>query len=214
MYVSEQTQLFQIKDVVECHRRCFPSSLSTKLGSSYLIKSFEWFLSGENKFLFHITQDSIVVGYCGGFRSSFVGDGSTSGMMQYAMKEAVVGMLKHPLLFFSKEVISFYPLIFRNFFKKFLFKKEKNKKLFTTAVGNEKKIGLVVIGVHPDYRGKGYFELLMHEFENECRKRSAVKSTLSVKSTNGRAIAAYKKAGWEIGAMNAQEIKMFKVLSL
>lgn len=214
MYVSEQTKLSQIKNVVECHRKCFSSSLSTKLGSSYLIKSFEWFLSGENKFLFHIMQDSIVVGYCGGFKSSFAGDGSTSGIMQYAMKEAVIGMLKHPMLFFNREVISFYPLIFKNLFKKFLFKKEKNKKLFTPAVGNEKKIGLVVIGVHPDYRGKGYFELLMHEFENECRKRSAVKSTLSVKSTNGRAIAAYKKAGWEIGAKNAQEIKMFKVLSL
>ena len=122
MYVSEQTKLSQIKDVVECHRKCFPSSLSTRLGPAYLIKSFEWFLSGENKFIFHIMQDNIVVGYCGGFRSSFAGDGSTSGMMQYAMKEAVMGMLKHPQLFFNKEVISFYPLIMRNFFKKFLFR--------------------------------------------------------------------------------------------
>jgi ribosomal protein S18 acetylase RimI-like enzyme len=200
--------------VVECHRKCFPASLSTRLGREYLIKSFEWFLSGENKFMFHVKEDNIVVGYCGGFKSSFAGDGSTSGMMQYAMKEAVMGMIKHPLLFFNKEVISFYPLIMRNFLKKILSIHEEKKYPPSANGENEGRIGLVVIGVHPDYRGKGYFELLMNQFEHECKKRAAVKSTLSVRAINERAIAAYKKVGWKIGASNEQEIKMFKVLSL
>src|SRR5215210_7657105 len=107
MHQLQKTEFSKLKEIVICHQKCFPRSLSSKLGSSYLIKSFEWFLVAENRFLSHIIENDVIVGYYGGFLPKFPGDGSTSGMMQYAMKEAIYGIIKHPFLIVNKEVISF-----------------------------------------------------------------------------------------------------------
>jgi len=67
-----------------------------------------------------------------------------------------------------------------------------------------------VIAVHPDYRGKGVFELLMKNFEEESKKRGAGKITLSVKASNARAIAAYRKSGWQIASQTKKDIDILK----
>ena len=72
-----------INAIAQCHVACFPNSLSTKLGKEYIRKTFEWFLVADNKFLFHIEIDDQVVGYCGGFISKGMGDGSSSGKVGY-----------------------------------------------------------------------------------------------------------------------------------
>jgi len=152
-----------------------------------------------------------VIGYCGGFKSTFPGDGSTSGMLQYAMKEAIMAIIKKPHLIFHQELRRRYPLIAKNIFRKIF----RNKRIEMTAIDHvtpNSKIGLVVIGVHPDYRGKGVFELLMKNFEEESKKRGAEEITLSVKSSNARAIAAYKKSGWQIASQTKKDIDMFKII--
>jgi len=212
MYLIQQTQLSQVNSVAICHQFCFPSSFAAKLGMSYNKKTLEWFLAGNNRFLFHVLDNERVIGYCGGFQSTGLGDGSTSGMMQYAMKEAAMGMLRKPWLFFNKDVLKFYPLIVKNIFKKITAKKNKIVAASNTA-NKINVIGLVVIGVHPDERGKGCFELLMRHFEEICRQRGAAKMTLSVKASNKRAIAAYKKAGWLISNQTSQAIEMHKAVS-
>jgi ribosomal protein S18 acetylase RimI-like enzyme len=208
MYRLEQTQSSHIRDISICHLKCFPSSLSSRLGLLYLDKTFGWFIASENRFLFHFESGKKVIGYCGGFRSSFVGDGSTSGMLQYAMREALHALIKKPWLLLHPDLLKRYPLIIRNIYKKI----SGSQKNIATIICDNSKIGLVVIGVHPDYRGKGVFELLMQNFEEECKKRDAAKITLSVKASNARAIAAYKKAGWQIASASEKDINMFKVL--
>ncbi|QEC69099.1 GNAT family N-acetyltransferase [Panacibacter ginsenosidivorans] len=206
------TSLHQLPEVARCHLISFPGSFGTKLGYAFAIRSMEWFLAGENRFLFHVTDHDKVIGYCGGFQSKGIGDGSTSGMMQYAMKEAAMGMLKKPWLFFHKDVIRFYPLILKNISRKITGIK-KNPVIHPVATNNTPShIGLVVIGVHPDYRGKGCFELLMQHFEIECIKRHASKMTLSVRTSNARAIAAYKKTGWQTGIQTEVAAEMYKML--
>lgn len=199
-----------IANIAKCHQQSFANSFSTKLGVHYIAKSFEWFLSAPNKFLFHVEDDNKIAGYCGGFISQYIGDGSTSGMMQYAMGEAAKGIIKNPLLLFHKELIPFYPLIVKNIFKKLFHKKNNTKSFSSTPL--EKKLGLVVIAVHPDYRGKGVFELLIKNFENEANLRNINKITLSVKRKNTRAINAYKKTGWLIDIANKNTINMYKIL--
>lgn len=211
MFQHSTTSLQQLPEVARCHMASFPGSFGTALGSAYAKKSLEWFLAGGNRFLFHITDEGRVIGYCGGFQSTGFGDGSTSGMMQYAMKEAAMGMIKKPWLFFHKDVIRFYPLIMKNIFRKISGSKNKPAVQFP-GVNPISSIGLVVIGVHPAYRGQGCFELLMHHFEKECRQRNASKMTLSVKSSNARAIGAYRKAGWVNAAATAEAIEMYKTL--
>jgi len=179
------------------------------LGLLYLVKTFEWFLVAENRFLFHIESGNEVIGYCGGFKSLYVGDGSTSGMLQYAMKEAMKGLIRRPYLLFHPDLLKRYPLIFKNIYKR-VFNSKKN--ITPTIHHDSAKIGLVVIGVHPDYRGKGVFELLMQNFEEECKKRNVTRITLSVKASNARAIAAYKKAGWQIASETKKDMDMFKIM--
>jgi ribosomal protein S18 acetylase RimI-like enzyme len=209
MYLLRQTSEQFLDKVALCHIQCFPNSFGIRLSFNYTKRSLEWFLVGENRFLFHIESDNKVIGYCGGFRSSFAGDGSTSSMLQYAIREAMEGLIKKPYLLFHPDVLKRYPLIFRNIFR-ISFNSKKN----TSVNYDNTKIGLVVIGVHPDYRGKGVFDLLMKNFEQESQKRDASKITLSVKASNLRAIAAYKKAGWQIDAETKKDINMFKIMPL
>lgn len=201
----------QLDEVAACQMQSFPDSFGTKLGFEYTRKSLEWFLAGKNRFLFHISENNLVIGFCGGFQSKGLGDGSTSGIMQYAMKQAAIGMLKKPWLFFHKDILHFYPLIFKNIFKKFTVTKND---IVLPATENTKvnTVGLVVIGIIPEYRGKGSFELLMRHFEEISKKFEASKITLSVRSSNGRAIAAYKKMGWEINNQTEKAIEMHKWL--
>ena len=199
-----------LKLIAGCNRVCFPNSFSTKLGPSFTEKTFEWFLSAEHLFLFHIKDDEQVIGYCGGFISRYQGDGSTSGMMQYAMKEAAASMFKRPWLFFNKELLSFYPLVIKNIGHKIFAPKAANAGASVTNEPTKKKAGLVVIGVHPGYRGKGIFEILMNEFEKESIKRQIHEMYLSVKKENARAVNAYKKAGWYVVKENPLSLEMAK----
>jgi len=193
---------------------CFPGSLATKLGKVYVRKTLEWFLVSENRFLFHIEKDKQVMGYCGGAIPKGYGDGSSSGMLQHAFKEAVTGILKKPWLLFNSEVISFYPFIFKNIKKKLSGSiPAKSKATPQPALQPFKRYtGLVVIGVEPENRGSGVFAALMGYFENEARKRSVLLCNLSVKKDNLRAIHAYKKSGWFIAEEHAKTFVMQKKL--
>ncbi len=211
LIVCRSSQL-HLKEIAACHRECFPDSLSTQLHIAYTIKSFEWFLAGENRFLFHASINDKIVGYCGGFISQYIGDGSTSGMLQYAMKQAITGIIKKPWLLLNKELIYFYPLIFRNIYHKIFSKKQKYNPASQPSI--EKRLGLVVIGVHPLFRGKNVFKKLMESFENEAFQRSVSKLILSVKKDNTKAVCAYENVGWRIVDERANELKMQKKLPL
>jgi ribosomal protein S18 acetylase RimI-like enzyme len=177
---------------------CFQNSLATKLGKKYVQKTFEWFLVEEKRFLFHVLKDDEVVGYCGGFIPKGMGDGSSSGMLQYAFKEAVRGIINRPWLIFNPEVWAMYPFIFKNI-KRRLLGKGKNTSLDTTQTSDRNKYaGLVVIGVHPTYRGTGIYDSLMEYFLKKSEELGAIGCQLSVKKDNYRGLAAYKKFGWDI----------------
>jgi len=212
MYLLKYTLPQELEQVADCHRSCFPSSLSSQLGRAYRIKSMEWFTAGKNRFLFHIVENNMVVGYCGGFISMYKGDGSTSGIIQYAMPQAVKGVLKRPWLLFSREIISMYPLIIKNITRRFFHANQTSANSAKQNVVNEQKVGLVVIGVHPQYRGKGIFEMLMHEFEKQTAQRRISKMILSVKKNNARAVAAYNKAGWKVSKENNNTLEMMKII--
>lgn len=210
VYNSSHKHLDQL---AHCHIHCFPQSLATKLGFNYVRKTLEWFLVADNRFLFHIEGDGIIAGYCGGFIPKGYGDGSSSGMLQYAFIEAVYGIIKKPWLLFNKEVVVFYPFIFRNIKTK-IFGKPKQR---SSPHRHEKKnyikyAGLVVIGVEPIYRGTEVFKQLMFYFEEQVEQRGLYLCNLSVKKDNERAIRGYKKFGWFVAEEHANRFVMQKHL--
>lgn len=185
-------------DIAQCHMECFPASLATKLGKGYVQQTFDWYLDKPNRFLFYIEEDNKVVGYCGGFVPSKPGDGSSSGMLQHAFNKAIKGLLTHPWLLFHSEVVPHYPFLWRNIKRKLTGKIKP-----ATPVSNEKApfkpyCGLVVIGVHPGYRGKGIAQQLMAEFEQRAKDLQQHELILSVKKNNIRALKAYQNYGWSI----------------
>jgi len=200
-----------IEGISRCHLQCFKNSLSSKLGIAYTKKTFEWFLNNDHRFLFHITIDGEVAGYCGGFIPRYIGDGSTSNIMQYTIRQAFIGIIFHPWLIFQKDVIGLYPLIFRNVKKK-IFKRGRSSVALQPVTAIDKRVGLVVIGVHPQHRGSGLFQRLMHEFEAKALLHQIHKLVLSVKKDNVRAIKAYTKQGWFIIKEHAQTLEMIKYI--
>jgi ribosomal protein S18 acetylase RimI-like enzyme len=191
------TQKSQLDSLAACHMACFPQSLSTKLGAAYVRKTLEWFLVSPNRFLFHVDVQGKIAGYCGGFVPQKTGDGSSSGMLQYAYNEAVKGLMKKPWLLLHKEVRPQYRFLWLNIKRKFTGK--------VIPIGNPGNnptppahVGLVVIGVHPAFRGSGIAQQLVDEFERKAKAYKRNELVLSVKVNNKRAIGAYKKFGWSI----------------
>lgn len=209
MLHSQKSQRSNLDELAALHRVCFPGSLSKQLGMAYSKKTLLWFLSDANRFLLHIEKEGEIVGYVGGFVSQFPGDGSTSGMLRYAMQEAVWGVCKKPWLIFHPQVRPMYPLIFKNIQRKITFNKtlKNNGEHYADKA---RRVGLVVIGVLPAFRGHGVFELLMSEFENESRLRQINHMALSVKKNNPHAIHAYQKCGWLIEKEHEDSFEMSK----
>ena len=211
MFIIKNSQTENLPDIAICHTLCFPKSLATRLGKSYVQKTLEWFLVNPHRFLFHISKDEKVVGYCGGFMPVKPGDGSSSGMLQYAFNEAIRGIIKNPLLLFHPEVTQNYPFLWMNIKRKLTgktkpFKPVSNSKPFTQYVG------LVVIGVHPDYRGNGVAQELMAEFELRTKQLHQNEMVLSVKKDNARAIKAYSNFGWSTKEEHDKTFVMHKII--
>ena len=202
-----------IDKLAECHMHCFPDSFATKLGKAYVRKTLQWFLSTDKGLLFHVEVENQIAGYCGSYVSSGLGDGSSSGMLQYAFKEAIIGIIKKPWLLFNKEIIDFYPFILKNIRRK-IFGAKKNSRLENDRYKTRnKEIGLVVIGIEPAFRGTDVFPVLMKNFQEEAIKLNIFIGKLSVKKENDRAISAYKKFGWFIVEEHAKTFVMEKKLN-
>jgi ribosomal protein S18 acetylase RimI-like enzyme len=207
----KNSQQQALPDIALCHIACFPKSLSTKLGKAYVIKTLQWFLVNPNRFLFHIVQDGKVAGYCGGFVPVKMGDGSSSGMLQFAFNEAVKGLLRNPFLLLHAEVRSQYKFIWLNIKRRLTGKSIPMQKA-VGPVASPTHVGLVVIGVHPDFRGSGIAQQLMKEFEKRADAYNKKELILSVKTDNVIAIKAYKKAGWTVKQQQEKTFVMHKLL--
>lgn len=212
MLQIKNSQREELPDIAFCHIACFPKSLATRLGKSYVQRTLDWFLVNPNRFLFHVVQDGKVAGYCGGFKPLKPGDGSSSGMLQHAFNQAVKGILRNPFLVFHPEVRQHYPFLWMNIKRKITgearpFKPVSAAKPFTPFVG------LVVIGVLPAYRGKGIAQLLMAEFEKRAALFNENECVLSVKKDNARAIKAYSNFGWKTKEEHSQTYVMNKFIA-
>ena len=195
MLVNEVKQE-DIDKVALCHILAFSDSFSSKLGIKYVKKMLEWFIISNNRFLISVKKDNQLVGYLGGAK----GCGSTSAMLQYAFWEGVISIITKPYLLLDPKFSPHIRLIIKNIKKKFSY--NSNKSLFrnTRIVQNETdvSIGLIVIGVHPNYRRLGIGTTLLENFIIQSKLLGAVFGHLSVKSSNSEAIDTYLKNDWEI----------------
>jgi ribosomal protein S18 acetylase RimI-like enzyme len=179
------------------------------MGQAYVEKMLEWYLMDSKAFIFYLEEDGICVGYCGGLK--FQGNaraGSATDMIQHSYGAAVRSFLKRPWLFFHPEFISKYPLVIKNVLRRFRSKKPLNRP--AKEVLPAPHTGLIVIGVDPNYRGKGYASQLLREFEVHSKSLGFDRMMLTVRSDNTQAISVYERNGWKQINRDGQTIEMEK----
>jgi len=216
MYEIKWSEKKDLKIIAQCHRSAFPKSLSSKMGISYLKKMIEWYISDSKKFLFHVEENGICIGYCGGMIIDGTQPmGSASGMLQYSFNEAVMAFALRPWLIFHPEFKEKYSLVKKNIKtklgkKKITAKKDDKKNDIAKKDKFETESGLVVIGVANEYLGKGYGTTLLKEFEKKTKEMKIKKMGLAVKSDNHRAIKSYERNGWKVDKENMGYFEMVK----
>ncbi len=203
-----------LEKIAKCHILAFPRSLSSKMGLKYLKKMIGWYLTDENKFLFHLEDNNKCVGYCAGLiNDGTLPTGSASGMIQHTFNEAIIALLFRPWLIFHKEILSKHKLIIRNVRRRFNKTPVSKKTAENSITKVQKKVaGLVVIGVSEEYQGHGYGSMLLKEFENKVKKLNLKEMALTVRSNNEPAIRAYEKNGWVKSSLQNNTLEMIKEL--
>lgn len=209
--VVAEVGIADLDRVVQCHRAAFPKALSTALGHKVSKRTLEWYLADKKRFLIWIEIDNKCAGYAGGMISD--GEqvhGSASGMIQFAFKDVVLALLFRPWLWFHPELMMRYPLIFKNIYYRLVGYRVPVKKRYNQAI--EPQVGLVVIGVHPDFQGSGLGSKLLKAFEEKSVSMGYSHMRLSVLSGNTQAIKSYQRNGWHIYMEENGSLKMEKTV--
>lgn len=193
-----KAQNSDLSKIAQAYCQSFPNSLTTKVGWNYTKKTLEWYLVDSDAFLFWIKNENNCIGFCGGLVTDGTRAGSTTSVIQFAFKDAILGLIFKPWLFWHPEIIKNYKLIFKNIQKKLRFSKTDTKHKSNKIIDNERSVGLVVIAVLPEYQGKGFGAILLKEFERRVIELNLKLMYLSVRKDNINAINSYKKCGWKI----------------
>lgn len=181
------------------------------MGQRYLERMFSWYICTPDTFLFHISENGRCIGYCGGMLAGGKrAAGSTSSVLRYTLWDAVWALIWRPWLWFNSEIWENWPLFWKNFLFKLGIRKQHSisRKASPTPILSA---GLIVIGVHPDYQGKGFGSALLKEFERIAIEKYGVhRFHLSVRADNEPAIRAYEHAGWQRGELQGVSLSMWK----
>jgi ribosomal protein S18 acetylase RimI-like enzyme len=157
-------------------------------------------------------ENNVVLGYCGGIITKNVWEtGAATSITQFGFEVFLASLMRKPWLIFHKDLLAKIPFLFRNILVKFGFTKIKK----IGKVNPEKfrpRWGLVVIGVNPEFRGRGIGTKLLLAFERLAYQDKVCEITLSVKHTNKNAIAVYEKNNWKIYFIDNNSYSMKKEL--
>ncbi len=200
-----------LSNIAACHRKAFPTTLSSKLGEALTVKMLSWYLNSSKRFLFYLSENNECVGYCGGMISDGTQiHGSASSMIQHSFSNVVSALIIRPWLWVHPELVSRYRLIMKNiYFKATGYNKPQAER---AKLPIKPHTGLVVIGVDPQYQGRGYGTVLLQEFERITREKGIYKMMLTVMSDNFQAIKAYEKNGWTMHEVKVKSTSMVKYL--
>lgn len=206
------TKSKDLTNIVKCHKSAFPNALSSQMGTPFILKMMEWYVTSKRGVLFHIeNKNNEIIGYCGGIITKKKGlHGAVTSISQYSFNTFLLSFIVRPWLIFHPENFKKITLIKKNILLKFgLYKTLEtiNKEEFRPFMG------LIVIGLKKEYQGKGIGSILLNEFESRAKNDIDIdKISLSVKPSNLNAIKSYSKNGWETGKQTKTSIEMYKLI--
>ena len=180
--------------VARLHEVCFQGTFIASLGESLIADYYREFLAEGGPFILAF-DDEKLVGLCMGYY--------TGSEARNAFVAKNKGRLARKLLGLC---LSFNKVAIKKCFG-YLFSRKK------ASGAPRAEADLLSICVLDEYRGKKVSRRLLEEFEKRAIEAGKKDVTLSVYKTNGRAIAFYKKMGYSVCDKDADEYKMYKLLS-
>ncbi len=199
-----------LDEILGIHCRCFPESFGVRMGKKFARKTLEWFLSGENKMMIHVRHQNRITAYVGCLIPQRTGEGSTSGIISFALRTSAACFIKKPNLLFHKSLRPIYRLILKNAFRKIV----KRKSLPSIAKDDiplhKRRLKVVAIGIDPAFRGKGVVDSIFCFLENLAAEKGYEAVSLSVKKENQRAIKAYRRNGLLVEKEGIEHLEMKK----
>ena len=220
MFVQlRDAQFKDLKALAYCHMAAFPASLTTAMGYQYTKKTLEWYIYEPDAILVMAEDDcGKALGYAGGLLvTAKTKQGSTTAMSQFAFKDALLAICIRPWLVFHPQVKRHYPYI-RYFIKRQLKNYFRNKKVppnrpqMQTSTIIRNTMGLVGIGILPEFQGRGVGSSLLKAFESRSRAIGAECMDLSVEPENNKAIRSYERNGWNRVENEGHHFMMHKEL--
>lgn len=184
-----------IPNVAKVHQTCFPGTFITSFGQKLIADYYLEFFN-ENPLFVIVEKDGIVEGFCMGYLK---GSEARSRFMSKCKLRLAFRM--------------FYLCIT---FNKLAFQKciafVKPKKTFALSQKMIADADLLSICVTDDLKGTGASRELVEKFEKLLSERLVKSYTLAVYKDNSRAIAFYRKMGFETVAETNDEYKMLKYI--
>ncbi len=203
------TNVEELEIISRCRMAAFPESLSSKLGSEYVVKMLNYYIKDRN-FLIYLEADNRCLGYITAMVSE---DGflcSTRELIDLTYKDLIKSFLRKPYLIFQPIVLSNYKIAIEIIGRKLLNKKQKVTTQLEEDPALLNSVGLIDIAVAPDFQGKGFSTILLQKFEKQCYKIGMTRMHLSVKPENNAAIKSYSKSGWKILKEEPKQIVFIK----
>ncbi|NLE57010.1 MAG: GNAT family N-acetyltransferase [Planctomycetes bacterium] len=187
-----------VSGAARLHARCFPGYFLTHLGPTFLRRFYAEFCHYSYGLVARRVTDGKIVGLVAGWTSSRL----------------------HCRRFYRRNLPLLLPLVLYRFVIDPVIRRQVGTRMWhvkcalTSALpvmrrrkpqvvtGKEpdqlSRAGLLSIAVDPDYQGTGLAGELMREFEDLLRAAGHQAVRLSVFAENERAIAFYRKSGWEL----------------
>lgn len=187
-----------VSGAAQLHARCFPDYFLTHLGPTFLQRFYAEFCHYSYGLVARRVADGKVVGLVAGWTSSRL----------------------HCRRFYRRNLPILLPLVLYRFVIDPVIRRQVWTRMWhvrcalTSALpmirprhpqvvtkkapDGLSRVGLLSIAVDPDYQGTGLAGELMRDFEDLLRAAGHQAMRLSVFSGNERAIAFYKKSGWEV----------------
>lgn len=178
--------------IAAVHIECFPDYFSTKMGKKILSSYYGKYLETDPDLFFiaYDNEQNKVIGLTNGYVS---GDGRSS-------REEFISANKWGLIF---RILLMLVKCDKVVWKKVIEILKSKKKTVKTENNQQqnkpkkKKIGLLSICVKKEYRGTQAASMMIEKFDKACMEQGVGQYALSVFPDNSRAVAFYKKMGFE-----------------
>ncbi len=202
----------EAREVASLHRICFQDFFLTGLGDTVLSVYYSHYNTRADSICFVArTAAGEIVGFVAGSRhyDSFIRSFCRANFWTLA-----IGMIK--AFFVSSDmrnkIRERFPQI--RYTVESLFKTGDSRDVpdWTEKHSTEETAGLASVAVSPRFRGSGAAAELFGLFEHRAKQLGARVVELSVLQSNARAIAFYRKVGWEATGCDGRNLVFRKVL--